>query len=344
MNGEHTRRRFAAIAIAALGLAIAAPAAAQDTKLNIGVSVKSIFGLPLVVARDKGFFKEEGLDVTLEYFSGGPPATAALMGGSLQFLNGALENNVKTAKANQPIVTIMNIQSNYAGAIILRKEIADKLGRAPKVEDLKGLKIGTLSRGGFTDVSTRYILKTAGIDPEKDATLVPIRGADRQLAAGKAGEIDAAMVTEPWGPIAVEGLGEWVYVLNTTVGQGPVLFQDMGYVVLQTTRDYLAKNRPVAEKVVRAIVKAQKFIADPKNVEEVTQIALKEYGDSQPKAMRISVETQAKTYVPYMNEAMIGKTMDLLVPNGLIKEPAPAYKDVVDASFEPLWKAYGPVK
>jgi NitT/TauT family transport system substrate-binding protein len=328
----------ATVAVVATGL-MALPAAAQE-KLNIGISVKSIFGLPIVIADQEGFFKDEGLDVTIEYFAGGPPATAALMGGSLQFLNAAFENNVKTVKKNQPLVTIMSIQSDFAGAIIMRKEVAEKFGGKPKVSDLKGLRVGTLARGGFADVSARYMITDAGLEPEKDVVMIPIKGADRQLTAGEAGEIDAAMVTEPWSVIAVEGMDKWVYVVNLTVGEGPDVFHDMGYVTLQTTKDYLAENPETAKKVVRAIVKAQNFIADPANLDEVSAIADKEYGSPGVDVMKISVERQAKTYVPFMKPEMVTKTMDLLLPNGLIEEPAPAYEDLVDQSFAPLWDAY----
>ncbi len=332
------RMLAATVAVVATGL-MALPAAAQE-KLNIGISVKSIFGLPIVIADQEGFFKDEGLDVTIEYFAGGPPATAALMGGSLQFLNAAFENNVKTVKKNQPLVTIMSIQSDFAGAIIMRKEVAEKFGGKPKVSDLKGLRVGTLARGGFADVSARYMITDAGLEPEKDVVMIPIKGADRQLTAGEAGEIDAAMVTEPWSVIAVEGMDKWVYVVNLTVGEGPDVFHDMGYVTLQTTKDYLAENPETAKKVVRAIVKAQNFIADPANLDEVSAIADKEYGSPGVDVMKISVERQAKTYVPFMKPEMVTKTMDLLLPNGLIEEPAPAYEDLVDQSFAPLWDAY----
>lgn len=334
------RSRILAAAVAALAAGLMAlPAAAQE-KLNIGISVKSIFGLPLVIAAQEGFFKEEGLDVTLEYFTGGPPATAALMGGSLQFLNAAFENNVKTVKKGQPLVTIMNIQSDFAGAIIMRKEVAEKFGGKPKVSDLEGLRVGTLARGGFADVSARYLLTDAGLEPEKNVVMIPIKGADRQLTAGEAGEIDAAMVTEPWSVIAVEGMDKWVYVVNLTVGEGPDVFHDMGYVTLQSTKEYVQQNPETAKKVVRAIVKAQNFIADPANLDEVSAIADKEYGSPGVDVMKISVERQAKTYVPFMKPEMVKKTMDLLLPNGLIEEPAPAYEELVDQSFAPLWGDY----
>jgi NitT/TauT family transport system substrate-binding protein len=293
-----------------------------------------------VIASKEGFFKEEGLDVTLEYFAGGPPATAALMGGSLQFLNAAFENNVKTVKKGQPIVTIMNIQSDFAGAIIMRKDVAEKFGGKPTPADLKGLRVGTLSRGGFADVTARFVIKDAGLEPEKDVEMIPIKGADRQLTAGEAGEIDAAAVTEPWNVIAVEGMDKWVYVVNMTLGEGPGLFRDMGYVTLQSTKDYVAQNPETAKKVVRAIVRAQNFIADPANLDEISAIANEEYGKPGIDVMKISVERQAKTYVPTMKPEMVQKTMDLLTPNGLIEEPAPAFEDVVDTSFAPLWAEY----
>jgi len=333
---KHTGKIFAGMMLAALSVL---PAAAQEN-LNIGISVKSIFGLPLVIANEEGFFKEEGLNVTLEYFAGGPPATAALMGGSLQFLNAAFENNVKATQKGQPLITIMNIQSDFAGAIIMLKDVAEKFGGKPKVSDLKGLRVGTLARGGFADVSARFLISDAGLTPETDVEMIPIRGASRQLTAGEAGEIDAAMVTEPWSVIAVEGHDKWVYVTNLTLGEGPDQFHDMGYVTLQTSREYLKENPETAKKVVRAVVRAQKFIADPANLDRVSEIANKEYDEPGVDVMKISVERQAKTYVPFMKPEMVQKTMDLLLPNGLIEEPAPAFKDLVDQSFAPLWDAY----
>lgn len=103
---------------------------------------------------------------------------------------------------------------------------------------------------------------------------------------------------------------------------------------------YVQQNPETAKKVVRAIVKAQNFIADPANLDEVSAIADKEYGAPGVDVMKISVERQAKTYVPFMKPEMVKKTMDLLLPNGLIEEPAPAYEELVDQSFAPLWDEY----
>lgn len=65
-------------------------------------------------------------------------------------------------------------------------------------------------------------------------------------------------------------MGDWAYVVNITDGEGPKIFEDLGFIALQTTRDHLKQNRAVDEKMVCAMVKAQNFISDPKNQEETT--------------------------------------------------------------------------
>lgn len=329
-----------AAALAAALLTLGSVGAQAADKIGIGISNRSLLGLPIVIAKDKGFFEAEGLDVSIEYFAGGTPSTAALIGGSVQFIDAAFENNIKTVKRGQKIVSVLNVQTDFAGAIILRKDIAEKLGRKPTVNDLKGLKIGTLARGGFADVSTRFILADAGLDAEKDVELVPVRGAERQLTAGEAGEIDAAFVMEPWNVIGVEKTDKWAYVLDITKGEGPKVFQGLGYITLQTTRDYVAANRPLVEKVVRAVVRAQGYIVDPKNIDDVAQIADREYGGSGIDVVKLSLARQAHTFSPALTPENVAKTSEILVKSGSIEAPAPSYADVVDDSFAPIWAEF----
>lgn len=332
-------RRLALAAALAAGLSGGVAQAAE--KVAIGISNRSLLGLPVVVAKERGFFAEEGLDAQIDYFAGGTPSTAALIGGSVQFIVAAFENNIKAVKNGQKLVSVLNLQTDFAGALIVRKEAIPKVTGKPTVADLKGLKIGTLARGGFADVSTRYILNDAGLDPEKDVTLVPIRGADRQLTAGEAGEIDAAFVMEPWSVIGVDKSKTWAFVLDITTGEGPSVFQGLGYITLQTTRDYVAKNRPTVEKVVRALVKAQHFIVDPANIDVLAEIADREYGGSGLDVVKLSLARQAHSFSPTLTAGNVAKTSELLVKSNSITAPAPTFEEVVDVSFAPLWKPAG---
>ncbi|MDX6806171.1 ABC transporter substrate-binding protein [Terrihabitans rhizophilus] len=335
-----TRRSAVALAAAAL-LSAASPgaASAQATDVHIGVSNRSLLGLPILIGQKKGFFEKEGLNVTVDYFAGGVPATAALIGGSVQFIDAAFENNIKAVKKGQPIVSILGLQSEFAGALVARTDVVEKLGDKLDASSLKGLRVGTLARGGFADVSTRYIAADAGLDPEKDIELVPIKGADRQLTAGEAGEIDAAFVMEPWNVIA-EDSGKWRYVVDLTKGEGPDSFRGIGYTTLQTSSDYLVKNRETADKVVRAVVASLNFITDPANLDETAKLADAEYGSPGIEIMKASLQRQANTFSPVLQPSYLEKTGQLLLKTGSVEAPLPAFRTVVDTSFAPLWEDF----
>ncbi|NYT25790.1 ABC transporter substrate-binding protein [Alcaligenaceae bacterium] len=331
------------LAATALGVAAVAPMAvhAQPAQeVQIGISNRSLLGLPILIAKEKGFFEREGLNVAIDYFAGGVPATTALIGGSVQFIDVAFDNSVKAVKQGQPVINIANLQTDFAGAIIVRNEVAEKLGRKLTAEDLKGLRVGTLSRGGFADVSTRYIAADIGLDPEKDIELVPIRGADRQLAAGDANQIDAAFVMEPWNVIAVDELKKWQYVVDLTSGEGPDVFQGLGYTTLQTTRQYLDSHRDTAEKVVRAVVASLQYIVDPANLDDVAEIANAEYGNPGVEVLKKSLQRQAHTFDPHITQKALDKTAHLLLLSQSITEPVPGFDELVDTSFKPIWDTF----
>lgn len=342
MNGSSTfRRLLTAVALISALAATATPATAQ-TKIKIASSVKAIFSLPLYVADANGYFKDEGLEVETIFFAGGPAATAALLGGSVQFISSALENALKVAKQGQPVVNIMTLQADFSGALVITKSAAEKLGHPPTAADMKGLRIGTLQRGGFADSALRYVLIDAGLDPEKDANIIPVRGFDKHIAAAKAGEIDASLMVEPWQTIAIHEAGGWQMVTNMTTGEGPKVFHDIGYVTLQVSADYLKANRGIAEKVTRALVRAQTFISDKKNLDRSIAIAAAVFAEIKPDVLHRSVESQLATFRPAFKQEMIDKTMELLLKNGQITGDAPSYSTVADSSFKPVWDTFKP--
>jgi|EndMetStandDraft_8_1072994.scaffolds.fasta_scaffold05826_2 sulfonate transport system substrate-binding protein len=317
----------------------AQPAVAEQV-VRIGSAVHSIMSLPVYVADRGGFFRREGLTVeVIDFQGGGPPANAALLGGSIELLSSAFENQLKLVKQGQPVASVVGIQATFGGGLLLRKGLAQKLGRKPTVADLKGLKIGTLARGGFADSAARYIVVNAGLDPDKDVTLVPLRGFDKHIVAGKAGELDASLMVEPWPVVAIDELSEWAYVFDITAGEGPDVFKNIGYISLSTTRSYIGKNRSTVEKVVRAIVNAQAFINDRKNLEAVTDIARQQFPETERATLRKSIANQIGTFSPDIVPDMVAKNAELLGKAGNIQPPVPAYDAIVDGSFKPLWKA-----
>ena len=86
------RRSLSRAVLAAFCLSLAAPAihaqALEKPKLVIGVGGKSLFYyLPLTIAEQKGYFKDEGLEVEIPDFPGGAKALQAMIGGSADMVS-----------------------------------------------------------------------------------------------------------------------------------------------------------------------------------------------------------------------------------------------------------------
>lgn len=321
-----------------LGALLFAAGVGAQNKLTIGSSVHSLFSLPLYIADTKGLFKEQGLTVEIVNFQGGATATPALLGGSTELQSAGTENMLKVVQQGQPIVSVMSVQSTLNGALMLRKEFVAKIGKKPTMADLKGARIGTLARGGMSDMAVRYLLAENGLT-ERDVTLVPILGYDKHGAALAAGEIDGSYGVEPVQTFWSEGNLKAVSMVDMLKGEGPAVFQDMNWITLQGKKDWIDKNRAVVTKVVRAMVQAQKFIANPANLEQVTDLAMKTFPNVPRPILQMSIKNQLHTYAPTITESGIKKNNDLLMMTGNLKAPVP-FSQVVDMSYAPIWEEY----
>lgn len=329
----------ALLKIAAVGLALVAVSGlARAENLSIGSSVHSLFSLPLYLAKEKGYFEAEGLNVEIINFSGGSTATPALLGGSVVLQSAATENMLKVVAAGQPIKSVMTVQSTLNGAIVLSQAAANKLGDDRSIDSVKGLKIGTLSRGGMADMAMRYIASDLGLDAESDMSLMPMRP-DAYVPSMQAGDIDGAMTVEPQQTLMVDGIGGFTYLVDMLAGEGPDLFQDMGWISLQGKVDWIEANGETVRKVVKAMVAAQKFVSDEANLDEVVTLMQPVFPNLEAELLRKSIQKQIPTYSPYVTEEMIRKNNDLLTTSGVLQAAVP-YETVVDESFSDLWEEF----
>ena len=134
--------------------------------------------------------------------------------------------------------------------------------------DLKGLKIGISTPGASTDVTLRFLLREAGLDPQKDVTIVPVGDPTTALAGLKNGLIDGNMSVEPTQTAAVTGLKIAKHVLNIENGEGPELFRDFAYNGVFARGSTLKERPQAARAVVAAIVEAEQRIQDPNHLDD----------------------------------------------------------------------------
>ena len=146
------------------------------------------------LARKVGYYEKEGLSVDLILMSGAI-CERALLAGSVDF---SLAPNIFQAFMHSP-----------RGKIILQTStsLPHKLIANPQIksiQELKGKKIATSGFGGLTEVLTREILQSGGLNPEKDTTFIVVGTPDARYAALTSGAVQASLLASRYTFMALD--------------------------------------------------------------------------------------------------------------------------------------------
>ncbi|MGY5803621.1 ABC transporter substrate-binding protein [Rhizobium sp. LEGMi12c] len=255
------------------------PAAAQDAKpekpdLLIGVGGKPLlYYLPLTIAERKGFFKEEGLNVTINDFAGGSKSLEGLIGGSLDVVAGAYEHTIRMQNKGQDIVAICNL-GRFPGIVIaVRKDLA---GEIKSMADMKGRKIGVTAPGSSTALMFQYAMLKNGLKTD-DASLIGVGGGAGAVAAVKSDQIDGLSHLDP--VIAqLQYDGDITVLLDTRTEAGTrALFGGPNPAATVYIKREFAKENPITtQKTVNAFMKALKWISTA-SPDDVAGVVPEEY-------------------------------------------------------------------
>lgn len=169
----------------------------QDSVLRVGW-VQSLGTAPALIADQKGYFRQEGLNVELKGFGDGPLIQQAMAAGQLDaaYLGGAPV--FQWAQRGFDVRMLAKVNSGHAALIVRTDEPLRSL------TDLRRRRVAGASRGSGMDVFLRgFVLKgQARLDPDKDVTVVNMPAANMPQAMAFGG-VDAAFAWEPFVSQAV---------------------------------------------------------------------------------------------------------------------------------------------
>ena len=260
------QRRTALTALAALpalGASLALPRwshaqTLEKPKLTLAVGGKNLlYYLPLTVAESLGYFKAEGLEVTIADFAGGSRALQAMIGGSADVVSGAFEHTIN-----------MQVKGQRLRAFVLQGRAPQiVLGFNPKtmpnfksVADLKGKKLGVTAPGSSTNVLANFVLAKAGLKPG-DVAIVGVGAGSGAVAAMRAGQIDALSNLDPVITLLLRS-GDLKVISDTrVVAEADRIFGGpMPAGCLYAPQSFIDKNPATAQALANAIVRADKWI------------------------------------------------------------------------------------
>src|SRR5438067_4936406 len=141
-------------------------------------------------AFEKGIFKDNGLDVDLQSINGGAQTSTALFANQIQIGQFGGAEALSANAGGADLVLVANLAPVYPYKLYAAKGITSIAG-------LKGKKVGVSNAGGSSDIATRAALKSAGLDPDKDVSIVAVGSHANRTAALLAGSIDAGVDDPP---------------------------------------------------------------------------------------------------------------------------------------------------
>ena len=243
--------------VVAAGLPLAAGAQAPEKqKLTIAVGGKAAFYyLPLTIAEQRGYFKEEGLNVEIVDFAGGSAALRAVVGGSADVVSGAYKHTINL-QANRQFFTAFVLQGR-APAISLGVSSKAKY-QSPA--DLKGMKIGVSAPGSSTNMMVTYFLTKNGMKAS-DVSFIGVGTGNAALAAIRSGQIDALSNVDPVMTM-LEQKGDVKIIADTRTleGTNKVFGGPMPAGCLYAPEDFVKKNPNTVQALTNAMVKALRWL------------------------------------------------------------------------------------
>ncbi len=204
-------------------------------------------------AADGGFFRKNGLDVTLESISSSN-GVAALLSGEVQVATLGGSEVMSADAAGSDLVVVANLVPVYPYLLMVTSDIHS-------VADLKGKKIGVSKFGSSSDVATRQALAKVGLS-STDVTIVQVGSAANRVAALKSGAIQGGLAQPP-DTFTLEQQG-----LHPLFDLAKLKLPAANTVVA-VTRSYLDSHKKVVQAYVDSLIEAvayershQKFTED----------------------------------------------------------------------------------
>jgi ABC-type nitrate/sulfonate/bicarbonate transport system substrate-binding protein len=183
------------LAVAAASQTVwAAEKSPKLTTVRIGYVSRSILDMPYIIARDRGFFREEGLEPELIFMKAAQTIPAMLAGG-VDF-GSATGTGIAAAVSGVDVRLIFALTDRPSFDLISVPSITS-------VQQLRGKKLGTSGVGSLAEILARQILIANKI-PLEQVTFLPFGTSDITYVALKAGTIDATMLQIPQKFFAVD--------------------------------------------------------------------------------------------------------------------------------------------
>lgn len=277
------------------------------------------------IAKEEGFFEEEGLNAIFHPFSNSGEGINAVTAGKLDVGTFGTPAPLTFEEKGADIVFLGGQMGTGAG-VVSKPELAEKLRN---IQNFKGKKIATVKLA-TGDIVLRGALFDAGINYEKDLTIIEMNSPTDVIVAVNKGEVDAGVV---WAPFVEKAKQEGLEIVKYS----QEYYENHVCCRIIADKTKFGENYENYIKFLKAIIKAERFEKDEKNKEKVIE-DIKKYVDVDPEIIEKDIYGGYVDQSADPNKKAILAMRETMVDIGYLKEKkdisniihTEAYKEALD--------------
>jgi len=236
---EHFGLRLFAVSLLLVTVLLFSFSVWAQTRIVQAIPTKSFGYLPLFVAQENGFYRDESLEVIAPVVRSAA-ALPGLLSGEIHFASA--ESGMRVAMRGTPVKAIIFYYDRATWILMARPEIRS-------INDLNGKNIAVNTIGAGADLTTREILRSYGLQ-EKNYNVVALGQDSQRILALMKNQIQATLLNPDSAAVAetqLDGIKRLAH--SGDIQKTPF----SGFVV---TEKLLSENRPLVKRFVRATLKA----------------------------------------------------------------------------------------
>jgi NitT/TauT family transport system substrate-binding protein len=283
----------------------------------------------LYIAVEQGFFESAVEDIEPVLFTSLPAMFAAVAKGQTDFGMQALHTlwpyNVSTRTDTLKIFSAFGNQPHWYAREGSALPIAAGDWRAA-VATWKGRTIGLPVLGGNYESDLKYMLRQAGLDPERDVQTTAVGVQQSAVAALDNGLVDVVAVTaSSAGLIGSRGNGYEIFSEDSRPDAFDGIMTGTFFASAEQLREKPEHYRAIAE----GIEQARKFVVDPANREVALRVLTDRVGFAPDVAKRVYDLDLVGISSANLSKETFDATVDVLTETGALTGPTPGYEEII---------------
>ena len=294
--------------------------------INVSEVTRTVFYSPQYVAIEKGFFKENGIEIELITGQGADAVMTSVLSNQVEIGFAGPEASIYVYNEGKEDHTQVFAQlTKRDGSFLVSRNDTEEFSW----QDLKGKTVIPGRKGGVPYMTLEYVLKKNGLDPQKDVVLDDSIKFDLMAGAFAAGNADYVTLFEPTASMTeLQGAGYVVASVGEESGEIP-------YTAYFAKQSFIKENEDVIQGFTNAIYEGEQWVKNHTS-REIAEVVQNFFPDTDLDMLEAAIQSykdiDAWNETPILEEDSFNRLQEVMIEAGELSEKVP-YSEIVNNTY-----------